>query len=274
MIRPIWVLLIIKFTGKSPIMKKFSLFLILCLGSMLALAQTATDFTASDCSGNSYNLFTELDAGKVVVITWTMPCGACVSGALTAYNVAQSYEANYPGRVKMYLCDDFGDTPCSAINSWGNSNGLARAIKFSDATIHMNDYGIAGMPKTVAIGPDHSVLFNQNNGVDPDSLQAAIEAGLSTTAIKDLHDIVSTASIYPNPADQTAVVTLELIKNAEIRIDICGLDGKKLTQAYYGNCLAGMNEIPVNVSQLRNGLYQIKIANGSRMIILQLLVSR
>ena len=255
-------------------MKKFSLFLILCLSSMLAFAQTATDFTASDCSGNSYNLFTELDAGKVVVITWTMPCGACVSGALTAYNVAQSYEASYPGRVKMYLCDDFGDTPCSAINTWGNSNGLARAIKFSDSVIRMNDYGIAGMPKTIAIGPDHTVLYNQNNTVNPDSLQAAIEAGLSTTAIKDLNDVISAATIYPNPANQIAIVALDLLKNSDIKIDIYGLDGKKLAQAYHGNCLPGKNDIPLEVSQLRNGLYQIKITNGSHLMSMQLLVSR
>lgn len=255
-------------------MKTYILFLSFSFSSLFIVAQTATDFTATDCNGNSYNLFSELDAGRIVIMTWTMPCGACVSGALTAYNIAQSYEATHPGKVKMLLVDDFGNTPCSAINSWGISNGLTRAVRFSDVSIRMNDYGIAGMPKTVAIAPDRSVIFNQNNGVNPDSLQAAIDAALSITAIKDIHGIVATASIYPNPATQTAIVTLDLIKNADISIDVYDLEGKELMRAYRGNCVAGKNEISLNVAQLSTGLYQIRVADDNGMMSLLLLISR
>lgn len=255
-------------------MKRFILLFILCSWFLVSQAQTATDFTATDCNGNSYNLFSDLDAGKIVVITWTMPCGACVSGALTAYNIAQSYEANYPGKVKMLLVDDFGNTPCSAINTWGNSNGLTRAIRFSDASIRMNDYGIAGMPKTVAIAPDHSVIFNENHGVNPDSLQAAIDAVLTTTAIKNLHDIISTATVYPNPAVQKATVKLYLVKSTEIEISIYDLNGKELQIAFRGNCSSGENLLPIDLSKLSNGLYQVRIGNGESLKSLPLLISR
>jgi len=214
------------------------------------------------------------DAGRIVVITWIMPCGACVSGALTAYNIAQSYEENYPGKVKMLLVDDFGNTPCSAINSWGNSNGLTRATRFSDASIRMNDYGISGMPKTVAIAPDHSVIFNENNGVNPDSLQAAIDAVLTTTAIKNLPDIISTATVYPNPAIQKATIKLDLIKSTEIEISIYDLNGQELHIAFRGNCSSGENLLPIDLSKLNNGLYQIRIGDGENFKSLPLLISR
>ncbi len=255
-------------------MKRLLLSFILCLGCIVIKAQTATDFTAPDCAGNSYNLFSDLDAGKIVVITWTMPCGACVGGALTAYNIVQSYEATYPGKVKMLLADDFGNTACSAINSWASSNGITRAIKFSDASIRMSDYGITGMPKTIAIAPDHTVFFNQNNGVNPDTLQAAIDGILSTTATKEIPDIISNASVYPNPANQSAVVTLGLIKSEDVAIDVYDLNGKELFSVYHGQCITGKNEIPFNTSQLSTGLYQIRIAGNNKMMSLQLLISR
>ena len=255
-------------------MKKYLILISFCIYSLVSIAQTATDFTVTDCSGNSYNLFSDLDDGKIVVITWTMPCGACVAGALTAYNIAQSYEANYPGKVKMLLVDDFGNTPCSAINAWGTSNGITRAVKFSDASIRMNDYGIAGMPKTVAIAPDRSVIFNENNGVNPDSLQAAIDEVLTTTAIKNAPDLISNATVYPNPAVLEAIVKLDLIRSTGIKVGIYDLNGKELYIAFRGNCPSGENLLPIDLSKLSNGLYQIRIDDGVNFKNLPLLISR
>ncbi|HJW29505.1 MAG TPA: hypothetical protein VJ508_09690, partial [Saprospiraceae bacterium] len=181
-------------------MKKFSLLFCISFGFLLSKAQVATDFTATDCNGNSHTLFDELNAGKVIVITWVMPCGECVAGALTAYNITQSFEADFPGRVKMYISDDYANTPCSSLNAWCTTYGLARAIKFSDSAIRMSDYGFSGMPKTVAIAPDRTVIFNENYTVDADSLQSVIETALTTTSVKSLPAFISTPSVYPNPA--------------------------------------------------------------------------
>ena len=55
-------------------MKQSLLVLLSLFISVLALPQTnATDFSVDDCNGEFHNLFTELDAGKVVVIAWVMP---------------------------------------------------------------------------------------------------------------------------------------------------------------------------------------------------------
>jgi len=255
-------------------MKRVFIHVILCFGFFVSQAQTATDFTATDCSGNSYNLFSELDAGKIVVITWTMPCGACIAGALTAYNIAQSYEASHPGKVKMLLVDDFGNTPCTAINSWGNSNGLTRSVKFSDASIRMNDYGSAGMPKTIAIAPDHSVIFNQNNGVNPDSLQAAIDAVLSTTSLNNVPTLISNMSVFPNPAGNTATLNLHLIRSSKLEVSFYDLQGKWIQKAFVGNCNAGENQVSLDLSRINSGLYQLKVLAENESSTLQLLIAR
>ena len=61
-------------------MKKTLLTAISGLFTILGFAQTtATDFTANDCGGTSHTLFTELNAGNVIVITWVMPCSSCIT---------------------------------------------------------------------------------------------------------------------------------------------------------------------------------------------------
>lgn len=80
-------------------MKKiiFTLTIALMFVATISKAQTtASDFTATDCSSMSHNLYTELNAGKVVVISWVMPCSACVGGATAASNAVQSFATSHP----------------------------------------------------------------------------------------------------------------------------------------------------------------------------------
>ncbi len=176
-------------------MKKLLLItLFVIAGISLAVAQTtATNFTTDDCDGVSHDLYAELDAEKVVVMAWVMPCGACIGGSLTAYNIAQSYEVLNPGRVVYYLIDDYGNTDCTVLTNWGTTNGIGPDISvFSTSDISMGDYGTPGMPKVVVVGgTDHTIYFNENNAAasDIEGLEAAIEAALegdtSTTGISD-----------------------------------------------------------------------------------------
>ena len=46
---------------------------LLLLSGFIAFGQTAVNFTGNDCAGTSHTLFTELDAGKVIVVTFVMP---------------------------------------------------------------------------------------------------------------------------------------------------------------------------------------------------------
>jgi hypothetical protein len=147
-------------------MKKTLLTATAILSGMIAFAQTATDFTANDCAGSPHNLYSELDAGKVIVISWVMPCGACIGPSVAAYNAAESYASTNPGKVIFYLADDLGNTSCATLTSWGNTNSMPNAIKFSSTSVNQTGYGTAGMPKIVVLGgASHTVFYNQNSGV-------------------------------------------------------------------------------------------------------------
>ena len=96
-----------------------------------AQVTTATDFTANDCNSISHHLFAELDAGKVVVVAFVMPCSACIGPSLTAYNVATSFASSNPGRVKFFLSDDLANTSCSIVSGWATNNSITPDAVFS-----------------------------------------------------------------------------------------------------------------------------------------------
>ena len=101
-------------------MKKLSIAILTILCSGISFAQTtATDFTTNDCAGVSHTLFSELDAGKIIVAAFVMPCGSCSAPSLAAYNAVQSYAISNPNTVYFYLVDDAANTTCASLTSWG-----------------------------------------------------------------------------------------------------------------------------------------------------------
>ncbi len=141
-------------------------------------ASVATDFTATDCDGDTNHLFSELDAGKIVVIAWIMPCNTCINDPLNAYNLVQGYAETHPGRVTFYLADDYANSPCAAITGFGNAYGMTDCDKFASPEVSMDGYGAAGMPKLVVLGgSNHFVYYNENQSSD--GVEAAINKALA-----------------------------------------------------------------------------------------------
>ena len=257
-------------------MKKNLLTLILVAVVSVSMAQTATDFTANDCNGTSHNLFTELNAGKVIVLCWVMPCGACTGPALTSYNVVQSYQSGNPNKVYLYLVDDYANTICTGLNSWATGIGVAQqtwSLRFSNAAIDMTDYGSTGMPKIVVIGPNHTVFYNVNNTVNSTNLQNAINAALSTTGIIENNNAASFLNVLPNPAGSTAEIKFSLIKAADVTLELFNLEGKMVQQIFSGKLNAGENKIPVNLEKLSGGMYLVKFSDGDKNQFINLVKS-
>ena len=258
-------------------MKKNLLTLILVTVTSISMAQIATDFTANDCSGSSHNLFTELNAGKVVVLCWVMPCGACTGPALTTYNVVQSYQSTNPNKVYMYTCDDYANTNCTSLNSWATGAGIAQqtwSLRFSNSVINMLNYGSTGMPKIVVVGGvNHTVFYNVNNTVNATNLQNAINSALSTTGIIENSNSASFLNVFPNPAGNTAEIKFSLVKPADISLELYNLEGKRLQKIFSGKLNAGENKIPVNLEKLSDGMYLVKFSDGDKNQFINLVKS-
>jgi hypothetical protein len=243
-------------------MKKLILSVVPMVIALFATAQTATNFNCNDCSATNHDLFTELNSGKVIVITWVMPCGACIAPASTAANTVQGYASSNPGTVKFYVADDYANTSCSTLNSWLSTNSITADAVFSNSAVSMADYGSPGMPKTIVIGPDHTVFYNQNNSVSANALQTAINNALAV-GISENKNTISTVSLFPNPVNgNSTVLNYSLAQNADVTIDIYNVLGESVKSNIVQNQTAGKHEATIDLAGVTNGVYFIRLGAG------------
>ena len=244
------------------------LFLSLFSFSTFYFQDTATDFTASDCDGIIHNLFSELDSGKVIVLTWVMPCGPCATHAINAYSAASNFQTTNPNRVKFYLIDDFANTSCQSLLSWGDSYGLDSATLFSNPDIDMNDYGQIGMPKIVVVGgAQHKIYFNENSSTF--GINVAIQQ-----ALNDLPNMVPSesgifkAKLFPNPATHKLKFIYTNKDPLKIKIEIFNMLGERILKNYNVKDISTIGSYEIDVSSFHPGSYLLKYSttNQSKII--------
>lgn len=254
-------------------MKKLLLLSAFCLMQIALFAQTAVDFTANDCDGTSHNLFSELNSGKVIVLCWVMPCGACTGPSLTTLNVVNSYAVTNPNTVYMYIVDDYANTSCASLDNWRDHEGLSGAKTFSNASINMADYGSTGMPKIVVIGGgSHTVFYNANNTVNPNDLQTAINSALQLIGINEQNTLAKSVSVSPNPAHGKTELKFTLTENAQVEVKLFNMQGAMMKNVYSGKLSQGANTIGISTSGIAAGTYLLKISSGSKSNYLNLVI--
>lgn len=228
---------------------------------------TATNFNSTDCSGTNHNLFTELEAGKVIVICWVMPCGACIDPALTSYNAVNDLQTNNPNKVYFYLADDFADFSCEDLNDWAINIDLPSSSfskRFSDASINMADYGTPpSMSKVVVIaGFSHKIFYNQNDIVNATEIQTSINQALIASAINDINSSSNILQIFPNPANQSTKLSISLQSQSKNTIEIFNSHGKKIADIPTTLLLSNENTFTINTSEFNEGVYYIRLNNN------------
>jgi hypothetical protein len=253
-------------------MNKFILSALLVFGTFVSVnAQTAKDFTAPDCSATSRNLFTELNAGKIIVMVWVMPCGSCISDAKASYDAVQSFATSNPGRVLLWLADDNGGTSCSNLASWATSNGIntANATLFGNAgnVINEADYGGSGMPHVMVVGGmNHKIYMNKLNGSnDGPAITAAINQAL-TTGIAAKATEASPLKLYPNPAQHRVSIDCMKLTSPVTQIEIYNVLGEKIQTLSPGIFDQSNKTIDIELSAaVKPGNYYVHVKNGDSM---------
>jgi hypothetical protein len=226
-------------------------------------AQTAINWTAQDCNSTSHTLFTDLDAGKVVVMVWVMPCGSCINGAKAAYNAAQGFATSHPGKVVYYLADDMGDATCADLNSWITSNSIGNTSNmtiFSNAgnVIKESDFGGSGMPHVAVIGggAQHKIYFNKMNGAanDQAGITSAITSAIAGSNVEQTANVVR-FSISPNPSKES--ITVNSTTPIE-KILVVNTAGQVVTHEDYN---ARDKTVGLTLKGLPSGIYTIRVTD-------------
>lgn len=254
-------------------MKKIALFLaILSINFYPLNAQTAVNFNCNDCAGNPHDLFTELDAGKIIVIAWVMPCPGCITGATQAFDAVQSFQTAYPNKVYFYMVDDYANTTCTNLGSWASSNGMHDAILFSDASISMSDYGVNGMPKVVVLGgTNHEVFYNENNeDITQPDITNAITTALGVAHLQQ-NENSTHIELSPNPAKDMLSIKGEMFDDKQVKYFIYDEQGKEVFAAET-NFVS--DKADINVESLKNGVYFLSINSNDTPTSIKFVIAR
>ena len=246
-------------------MKKISLlFLATFFCATLSFSQTAVNFTVNNCNSNSTDLFSVLDAGQIIVMTWVMPCGACIPVASDAYYTSYSFNTSYPGKVLFYLVDDYANTDCSTLSDWASTNDIIPNSCFSNSAIDMTDYGSVGMQKTVVLGgTNHTVYYDVVGEINTTDLSNAITTALTTSSIFEKKQADVQLNIFPNPASENISISYTIPQFENVKMEIVNMLGEKIRNVENKNNSVGQNKFVCNIEGLKSGIYFLQFYTQS-----------
>jgi hypothetical protein len=227
---------------------------------------TAMNFSGQDCNGNNVDLFSDLDAGKAVMLIFYMPnCGSCPPVASKMQTMANNINATHPGLVKAYAFPYQNSTTCTYSSNWVVNNNLSLFSPMDSGAVQVAYYGGFGMPTVVLLGGDnHDVLFTTQNFTTSDTttmrnlILGTFTAGLAEqTTLQNL-------SAYPNPASGMVTVNFEALHGAELVMQITDLAGKVVMTFDKEKLNKGQFEKKIDVSSLPVGSYILSLEmNGA-----------
>jgi hypothetical protein len=84
---------------------------------------------------------------------------------------------------------------------------------------------------------------------------------------------IASAKIYPNPTLSNAVLAIQTIKEQNIAIDIVDGLGQVISSEQLLNVQAGRTTHKMNVSDLRKGLYTVRISSPNGLISRRLVIN-
>ncbi len=253
-------------------LRNILVFVILLASQMVSAQTTATNWTQTDCKGNSHTLFDELDSGYVVVMFFEMGCNSCVNGATALENkVYPDYQKSNPDKIKCYYLDYNTGSTCTDVETWKTNNGFT-FTSFADAGNIMKPYGI-GMPWIViAGGKDHKITYK--SGWNESKIRTGLSQALSAaTAIAAAPNLIATASVFPNPASGETNINIEMDKTTEVQMELYNMAGQQLKVLYNAPMMAGQQNINFDTHNFAAGLYYIKVSSayGTKQIPLQII---
>jgi hypothetical protein len=91
---------------------------------------------------------------------------------------------------------------------------------------------------------------------------------LSALSVENEVEAIASALLFPNPANNTVTLNVDLAVEGDLNIEIYDLTGKMIMNQNHNNLYNGSYSFNLNTADLTNGIYLVNIntANGSKMM--------
>jgi hypothetical protein len=92
----------------------------------------------------------------------------------------------------------------------------------------------------------------------------------------DVNEILSAedVSIYPNPVTKTANIEFNLYNNSDVNVAIFDILGKNVMNLYEGDMMSGSNSIKMDVNELNEGIYFVKLQMSNQVVTKKIMVNK
>jgi PKD repeat protein len=95
-----------------------------------------------------------------------------------------------------------------------------------------------------------------------------------TTATKDISETIETFEVFPNPATNSCSLKLAVKQTKSLSVDVFTILGVKMKSIESRLFQEGGHELELNTSDLPNGIYIVRLHDGTRAINKSLIINR
>jgi len=127
------------------------------LQAQFAKTQEATNFSFTTIQGNTFNLYNELEQGKVVVLDFfSISCGPCSSGIPVIEQVWQNSGAN-GNKLQVFGIECYASSNADLEAFVIGNGGSFQCFSVEQSSQLLIDYEIESVPSYFVISPDKTV---------------------------------------------------------------------------------------------------------------------
>ena len=259
-------------------MKKIFTLLSFCLALNFASAQQmAPDFTVTTVHGEEFNLYTELDAGKTVILDiFFVNCPPCNSIAPFIQDLNVKWGDGEADVEFISLTDvdtnaeilPYEELHSLTFPAAGNDAGGTEAVTPYITGTFGTFYGY---PTLVVISPDRTMNYDVWGSSDQntsDLLDAAItETGATGIALSVYESTnISAIKAFPNPVINDLQVTFDLVESSDVNVLVMDATGRLVSEMQTGRLAAGEQMISIDFSNQTTGTYFVELRNGDQLL--------
>ena len=258
------------------IIKSLALSLV-AISSQAQIGAVASNFTQVDINGNTQDLYTYLNAGKVVIVdmsaTWCGPCWGFHS-AHYLEDLHDQFGAPGTNEAVVIFYEDDTQTTLADLNGTGsNTQGnWVTGVTFSmiNATAALPaEYG-TGYPTISVICPtDKKIKDNLYNYSTIAAMKTAVQGIITACASSSASLIEETVnednslavSISPNPTTNVTSIKFNVSTAKSATINLYSVTGQLISTSTY-QVVEGANEIELNMTNLEIGTYFVNVSTN------------
>lgn len=101
------------------------------------------------------------------------------------------------------------------------------------------------------------------NGVFTDKNDQWFMTSATANGLGELSQTISDITVYPNPAKNNSTISIDLVQNETITVEVLSIMGQVVYSQTLNNLAAGNHSIALNTENWANGMYNVKISTAT-----------